>query len=38
MHKLKFMEEFTSAITVECQHSSLQAKLLIHNRARAKHA
>ena len=29
--KLKFMQEFTSAIDVECLHSSLKAKLLIHN-------
>ena len=36
--KLKFMQEFTSAINVECLHSSLQAKLLMHNCARAKHA
>ena len=28
MQKLKFMQEFTSAINVECLHSSLQAKLL----------
>ena len=25
LQKLKFMQEFTSAITVECLHSSLQA-------------
>ena len=36
MQKIKFMQEFTSAINVECLHSSLQAKLLIHNCARAK--
>ena len=38
MQKLKFMQEFSFAINVECQHSSLQAKLLMHNCARAKHA
>ena len=38
MQKLKFMQEFTSAINVECLHSSLRAKLLMHNCARAKHA
>ena len=38
MHKLKFMNEFTFAIIVECLHSSLQAKLLMHNCARAKNA
>ena len=38
MHKLKFMQEFTSAINVECLHISLQAKLLMHNCARAKNA
>ena len=27
MQKLKFKQEFTSAINVECLHSSLQAKL-----------
>ena len=36
MQKLKFMQEFTSAIYVECLHSSLQAKLLMRNCARAK--
>ena len=36
MQKLKFMQEFTSAINVECLHSSLQAKLLMHTCARAK--
>ena len=36
MHKLKFMQEFTSAINVECLHISLQAKLLMHNCAHAK--
>ena len=29
MRKLKFVQEFTSAINVECLHSSLKAKLLI---------
>ena len=38
MQKLKFMQEFTSAINVECLHSSLQAKLLMHNCARVKNA
>ena len=38
MQKLKFMQEFTSAINVECLHSSLQAKLLMHNCARARNA
>ena len=38
MQKIKFMQEFTSAINVECLHSSLQAKLLMHNCARAKNA
>ena len=36
MQKLKFMQQFTSAIKVEYLHSSLQAKLLMHNCARAK--
>ena len=31
MQKLKFMQEFTSAINVEFLHSSLRAKLLMHN-------
>ena len=38
MQKLKFMQEYTFAINVECLHSSLHAKLLMHNCARAKHA
>ena len=38
MQKLKLMQEFTFAINVECLHSSLQAKLLMHNYARAKNA
>ena len=38
MQKLKFMQAFTFAINVECLHSSLQAKLLMHNCARVKHA
>ena len=38
MQKVKFIQEFTSAINVECLHSSLQAKLLVHNWARAKNA
>ena len=38
MQKLKFMQEFTSATNVECLHSSLQAKLQMHNCALAKNA
>ena len=38
MQKLKFIQAFTFAINVECLHSSLQAKLLMHNCARVKHA
>ena len=38
MQKLKCNQEFTSAISVECLHSSLQAKLLMHNCARAQNA
>ena len=38
MQNIKFMQEFTSAINVDCPHSSLQAKLLMHNCALAKHA
>ena len=38
MQKLKFMQEFTFAINVDCLHSSLHAKLLMHNCARVKHA
>ena len=38
MQTLKFMQEFTFAINVECLHSSLHAKLLMHNCAHAKHA
>ena len=38
MQKLKFKQEFTSAFNVECLHSSLKAKLLMHNCARAKNA
>ena len=30
------MQDFTFAINVECLHSSLQAKLLMHNLARTK--
>ena len=36
MQKFEFMQEFTSSTNVECLHSSLQAKLLMHNCARAK--
>ena len=32
------MQEFIFAINVECLHSSLHAKVLMHNCARAKHA
>ena len=38
MQKLKFKQEFTSPINVECLHSSLQAKLLTQNCARVKNA
>ena len=38
VRNLKFIQEFTSAINVKCLHSSLQAKLLMHNCARAKTA
>ena len=38
MQKLKFIQEFTSAINVKCLHSSLQAKLLLHNFAIPKNA
>ena len=38
MQKLKFMQEFTFAINVEYLQSSLHAKLLMHNCARAKHS
>ena len=38
MQKLKFIQEFTFAINVECLPSSLRAKLLMHNCARAKNA
>ena len=38
MQKLKRMQEFTSAINVECLHSSLPAKLPMHGCTRAKHA
>ena len=31
MQKLKFMQEYTFAINLECLHNSLQVKLLIHN-------
>ena len=31
IQKLKFMQEFTFAIYVECLHGNLQAKLLMHN-------
>ena len=34
---IKFMQEFTSAIDIECLNSRLQAKLLKHNCTRAKH-
>ena len=38
LQKFKFVQEFTFAINVECLHSSLQVKLLMHNCAHAKHA
>ena len=38
MQKLKIMQEFTSAINVECLHSSLHSNLLMHKCARAKNA
>ena len=38
MQKLKCMQEFILAINVEYLHSSLHAKLLMHNCTRAKHA
>ena len=38
MEKLNFMQEFTSATNAECLHTSLQAKLLMHNCAYARHA
>ena len=38
IQQLKFIQECAFAINVECVHCSLQAKLLMHNRARAKHA
>ena len=37
VHKINFMQEFTFSINVECLHSSLRAKLLMHNCASAKH-
>ena len=38
MLKYKFLQKFISAINIECLHSRLQAKLLMHNCARANHA
>ena len=39
MQKIKSIQEFTSAINVECLDSSLQAKLLeVNKRAHAKNA
>ena len=38
MQKIKFIQEFAFAINVGCLNSSLHAKLLMHNCARAKHA
>ena len=38
MHKSKPIQEFASAINEECLPSGLQAKLLMHNCARAKNA
>ena len=36
MQKLKFMQEFTSAINVECLPGGMQARLLMHNCSHAK--
>ena len=38
MQELKFTQEFTFAVNVEGLHSSLHAKKLMHNCARAEHA
>ena len=38
MQKSKFMQIITSAVSVECLHSILQAKLQMQNCARAKNA
>ena len=38
MQELRFTQEFTFAVNVEGLHSSLHAKLLMHNCARAEHA
>ena len=38
MQKIKLMQEFTSTINIECLYSSLQAKLLKRNCARAEYA
>ena len=38
MQIIKFMQKFTFTINVESFNSSLRAKLLMHNCARAKHA
>ena len=38
LQKIRLMQELTFAIYVKCLHSSLHAKLLTHNCARAKHA
>ena len=37
MQKLKRMQEVKFAISVECLHSSLQAKVPVHDCTRAKH-
>ena len=38
MQKSTFMQELTFAVNIECLHSSLQAKLLVHNCACPKRA
>ena len=38
MQNIYFMQEFIFAIIVECLHSNLQTKILMHNCPRAKHA
>ena len=38
MQKVNLIQELTFVINLECLHSSLQAKLLMHNCASAKNA
>ena len=38
MEKIKLMQEFPFSINIKCLHSSLPAKLIMHNCARAEHA